>query len=234
MRLVRVIVGLVTAAIAGALAVVRVRRRCPRSTGSFTTRWFDPNRPASATRARPRSWPSTRPASPGAASGPGRRDLVAENLVERLHGFGATAVAFDVLFAEANRQEPAADGRFALSLARVPSVLGHGLLFDSIAAPPGCHLRPVELVERQRSKHPPHAGFFEVRGAICPLPVLAKAAGATGFINASPILTGGCGACHCWFGWVTGSIRGWPSRRSGACLAADRSCSTREATARWR
>jgi adenylate cyclase len=44
----------------------------------------------------------------------------------------------------------------------------------------------VDLVERQRGDHPPHAGFAEVRGAICPLPVLAEAAGATGFINAIP------------------------------------------------
>lgn len=116
---------------------------------------------------------------------PWSRDLIAQ-LVDRLHRLGATAIAFDMLFAEPDREDPAADTRLAAVLAQSPGVLGHGLLFDAVAAPPGCHLRPVELIERQRGDQPPHAYFFEVRGAICPLPVLAQAAGATGFINARP------------------------------------------------
>ena len=184
MRLVRIVIALLTAVTAGTLAIVR-----PAPLSSLDWLVYD---------ALVRSEP-VRERDPGTTAvvaideaslaqrgqWPWSRELVAD-LVDRVHGMGATAIAFDVLFAEADRQAPAADARLALSLARVPSVLGHGLLFDSIAAPPGCHLRPVELVERQRGDHPPHAGFFEVRGAICPLPVLATAAGATGFINATP------------------------------------------------
>jgi CHASE2 domain-containing sensor protein len=116
---------------------------------------------------------------------PWPRDMVAE-LIDRLHDMGATATAFDVLFAEPDRVQGTSDERLAASLARAPNVLGHGLLFDTVAAPPGCYLPPVKLVERQRGDASPHAGFFEARGAICPLPALATAAGATGFINAAP------------------------------------------------
>jgi adenylate cyclase len=184
MRLVRIIAGLVTAVTAAALAVVR-----PPPLPSLD--WLVYDALVRSGPARERDPGTTAVVAIDEASlaqrgqWPWSRDLVAD-LVDRFQGMGATAIAFDVLFAEADRQQPAADARLALSLARVASVLGHGLLFDSIAAPPGCHLRPVELVERQRGDHPPHAGFFEVRGAICPLPVLAKAAGATGFINATP------------------------------------------------
>ena len=116
---------------------------------------------------------------------PWPRDMVAE-LIDRLHDMGATATAFDVLFAEPDRVQGKSDERLAASLARAPNVLGHGLLFDTVAAPPGCYLPPVKLVERQRGDASPHAGFFEARGAVCPLPALATAAGATGFINAAP------------------------------------------------
>jgi CHASE2 domain-containing sensor protein len=116
---------------------------------------------------------------------PWSREVVAE-LLDRLHEMGATATAFDMLFAEADRIQPASDARLAASLARAPTVLGHGLLFDVVAAPPGCHLRPVELIERQLGDVPPHSRFFDARGAICPLPELAAAAGSTGFINAAP------------------------------------------------
>lgn len=116
---------------------------------------------------------------------PWSRDLVAD-LVDRLHQMGATTIAFDMLFAEPDREDRSADTRLAAALARAPAVLGHGLLFDAVAAPPGCHLRPVDLVERQRGDEPPHARFFEARGAICPLPILTEASGVTGFINAIP------------------------------------------------
>ncbi len=190
MRAVRLLVGLLTAGLAGLLAVLR-----PGPLPELDWLVYDalvrsesiPAQAAGPTLTAVVAIDETSLARYG--QWPWSRDLVAD-LVERLHTLGATTIAFDVLFAEPDRQEPAADARLAAALARSSSVLGHGLLFDAVASPPGCYLRPVELVERQRGELPPHARFFEVRGAICPLPELARAAGTTGFINATPDVDG--------------------------------------------
>ena len=190
MRVVRLLVGLLTAGLAGLLAVLR-----PGPLPALDWLVYDalvrsesvPAQAAGPTLTAVVAIDETSLTHYG--QWPWSRDLVAE-LVDRLHTLGATTIAFDVLFAEPDRLEPAADARLAAALARSSNVLGHGLLFDAVAAPPGCHLRPVELVERQRGELPPHARFFEVRGAICPLPELARAAGTTGFINATPDVDG--------------------------------------------
>lgn len=186
MRVARLIVGVLAASLAGTLAVAR-----PNPLPALDWLVYD-----ALVRTDPATSPPTGPLPAAVVAideqslvrhgqWPWSRDLIAA-LIERLHRMGATTIAFDMLFAEPDREAPSADTRLAAVLARSPAVLGHGLLFDAVAAPPGCHLRPVELVERQRGDRPPHAGFYEVRGAICPLPVLAQAAGATGFINAMP------------------------------------------------
>lgn len=116
---------------------------------------------------------------------PWPRDVVAE-LVDRLSTLGATVVAFDVLFAEPERLDAAGDARLAAAFARVPVVVGHGFTFEAPAPPTGCELHPADLAERQRGDQPPRAGLFEATGAICALPALASAAGASGFINVTP------------------------------------------------
>lgn len=186
MRAARLIVGLLAATLAGVLAIVR-----PSPLPGLDWLVYDALvRSDSAAPATSGPLPAAVVAIDEASLArhgqwPWSRDLIAA-LIERLDQMGAAVVAFDMLFAEPDREDPSADKRLAAVLTRSPAVLGHGLLFDAVAAPPGCHLLPVELVERQRGDQPPHAGFHEVRGAICPLPILAQAAGATGFINAMP------------------------------------------------
>lgn len=113
---------------------------------------------------------------------PWPRDIMA-TLVERLHQNGATAVALDVLFAETERHTGDGDARLAQALARHPSVVGHTIVFDPNATAEGCVLHPLALVERQRGAWPPSDGVLHGSGAICTLPALSRAAGASGFIN---------------------------------------------------
>jgi adenylate cyclase len=131
---------------------------------------------------------------------PWRRDLVA-TLIERLHQMGAAVVALDIVFAEADRDSPLlasvrdSDGRnrqtpddvLGSTLQRGGVVLGYGLTFDGGKHPPAaCELHPlgVALLEmREDTTEPP---YFRATGAVCNLPALARAAGASGFLNAAP------------------------------------------------
>jgi len=131
---------------------------------------------------------------------PWRRDLIGE-LVARLRDLGASVVALDVVFAEPDRYERSTASGEVRSNAGVPSgpdkafadalgggrvVLGYALTFDASAtASSGCVLHPVglALVEAREESGSP---FFRASGAICNLPSLARAAGASGFLNAAP------------------------------------------------
>jgi CHASE2 domain-containing sensor protein len=108
-------------------------------------------------------------------------------LVDRLQELGAAAIGLDMLLAEAERDARSGDAALAQSLARAPVVTGHAFVFDE---PPGaaedCVLHPLELVRRQRGGAPPDDGLFRATGGVCTLAELAAAAGASGFINASP------------------------------------------------
>jgi adenylate cyclase len=121
---------------------------------------------------------------------PWRRDVMAR-LTDKLHELGAAAIAFDIVFAEPDRHkpgflEPAPDAAFARALRRSRAVLGYAMTFGGGPVSPGaCALHPVSipLVQPQGSAEPP---VFRANGAICSLPELARAAGASGFLNATP------------------------------------------------
>ena len=135
---------------------------------------------------------------------PWRRDVIAR-LIARIRELGAATIALDVMFADPDRHErsiEAASGRppdgrssasgpgdaaFAEVLRAGRVVLGDALTFDGGGrAPNGCVLHPISLAIVQRADDRPEEPFFHASGAICSLPVLARAAGASGFLNAAP------------------------------------------------
>ncbi len=135
---------------------------------------------------------------------PWRRDLMGK-LVSRLRDLGASAIALDIVFAEPDRYEglvalahssggdtkATPDAALAESLRPGSVVLGYGLTFEVGArAPSGCVLHPVGLatLRAQEDAGQDETGepLFRATGAVCNLPALAHAAGASGFMNAAP------------------------------------------------
>ena len=127
---------------------------------------------------------------------PWRRDVVGE-LIARLRDLGAATIALDIIFAEADRFEVPASQRVAgretpddalsavLRGGRV--VLGYGLTFDAgTATRAPCVLHPLGLAIVQPREETGHAPYFHATGAVCSLPMLSAAAGASGFLNAAP------------------------------------------------
>jgi adenylate cyclase len=117
---------------------------------------------------------------------PWRRDVIAR-LVARLRDAGASVVALDIMFAERDRTDENADVVFAETLREGRVVLGYGLTFES--APAGsreCVLHPFSVAVVQRGGDADASPFFRATGAVCTIPVLANAAGASGFLNAAP------------------------------------------------
>jgi adenylate cyclase len=113
---------------------------------------------------------------------PWRRDVVGR-MIARLREMGAAAIALDVMFAEPDRAP--ADAEFASDLHDGRVVLGYALTFGEGGAA-GCVLHPIGLAIAQRAEEAADAPFFRAAGAICSLPLLAQAAGASGFLNATP------------------------------------------------
>jgi adenylate cyclase len=121
---------------------------------------------------------------------PWRRDVMAR-LTTQLHELGAAAIAFDIVFAESDRHQPgtaeaAPDAAFADALRASKTVLGYAMTFTGTAShPPPCVLHPLSLpiVQPRGGGETP---VFRANGAICSLPELARAAGASGFLNATP------------------------------------------------
>jgi HD-GYP domain-containing protein (c-di-GMP phosphodiesterase class II) len=121
---------------------------------------------------------------------PWRRDVVGR-MIARVRESGAAAIALDVMFAEPDRHDESAEARgdiaFARDLREGRVVLGYAMTFDgSGRASSDCVLHPVGLTIAQRSDETAEAPFFRASGAICSLPALAQAAGASGFLNATP------------------------------------------------
>src|SRR5262249_5349325 len=131
----------------------------------------------------------------------------------RLREMGASTVAFDVMFPEADRHPQSvdaarggrsADGPSSSSTASAPLdatladalrdgrvVLGYALTFDASGRGlNGCVLHPIGLAVVQGRDEHGDAPFFRASGAVCSLPALARAAGASGFMNASTDLDG--------------------------------------------
>ena len=123
---------------------------------------------------------------------PWRRDVLG-TLVSRVRSLGASAVAVDVLLAEAERTDggnSSTDPQLAEMLRGGGVVLGFALTFDHAdGPPPSCLQQPLGLAIASRGSEeedPFFNPFFHATGAICSLPVLAQAAGASGFLNAAP------------------------------------------------
>ena len=125
---------------------------------------------------------------------PWRRDVVGQ-LISRLRDAGAAVVAIDIVFAEPDRyaiigagpEAEAPDDAFARALRGSPVVLGYGLHFDpAVAAKRPCVLHPAPLAVVLPPDAPALPPMFHATAAVCNLPVLAEAAGRTGFLNAAP------------------------------------------------
>jgi len=123
---------------------------------------------------------------------PWPRDLVGR-LIGRLRDMGAATVALDIIFAEADRYgtaegtAAAPDEVMAETLRDGRVILGYGLTFDpGTPSIGGCVLHPIGLPILHTGEETSDAPFFRATGAVCSLPKLARAAGASGFLNAAP------------------------------------------------
>jgi adenylate cyclase len=128
---------------------------------------------------------------------PWRRDVVGR-LVTSVRDAGASAIALDVVFAEADRRGPGAesgadtvsdtttDQALARALHETGAVLGYGLVFDPGGAPISrCAQHPLPLAVVRPGGHDAEP-YFNATGAVCNLPVLTQAATRSGFLNAAP------------------------------------------------
>jgi adenylate cyclase len=122
---------------------------------------------------------------------PWRRDVIGA-LIARLRDLGASTVALDIVFAESDRYEGAGagtstDAALAETLRAGRVVLGYALTFDDTRnGPSKCAQHPLALAIIRPSDEQGHDPFFRATGAICSLPILTQAAGASGFLNAAP------------------------------------------------
>jgi signal transduction histidine kinase len=137
---------------------------------------------------------------------PWRRDLIGR-MVARLREMGAASVALDVVFPEADRHggpvevpqfdeggradrlhaSAASDAALADVLRNAAGhvVLGYAFTFERAAGDPGpCVLHPIGLARIDRPQAEDQFLLARASGAICSLPVLSRAAGASGFLNA--------------------------------------------------
>jgi CHASE2 domain-containing sensor protein len=118
---------------------------------------------------------------------PWRRDVIGE-LVRRLRDLGAATIALDIVFAEPERSEGSGsspDIALAETLKGGGVLLGYAMTFDGKASAADCALRPLGLavLRHDDSDNEP---YFRSTGSICNLPVLARAAAGSGFMNAAP------------------------------------------------
>ena len=136
---------------------------------------------------------------------PWRRDVVG-TLIERLRSLGARSIALDIIFSEPDRDAATggtavlerltdgADGALSTADAALGEVLRGGRVVVGYAftfGEPGsgaqrCVLHALPLTVVQPAGVAGDAPFFSATDAICTLPPLAQAAGASGFLNAAP------------------------------------------------
>ena len=131
---------------------------------------------------------------------PWPRDLIGR-LIGRLRNMGTSIIALDMIFAEPDRYDrltgsdkrsmaeaqPTADDQLAKALREGRVVLGYALTFDGAAGTRGgCVLHPLGLAMLEPAEDTDDTPFFRASGAVCSLPKLAQAAGASGFLNAAP------------------------------------------------
>jgi adenylate cyclase len=112
---------------------------------------------------------------------------------------GAATVALDMVFAEPDRYgDPGAadpkegarhpfDEALAAMLREGRVVLGYAMRFDEAASGGSrCVLHPVAPALLHEGDETDPALYFHATGAVCNLPMLAQAAGSSGFMNAAP------------------------------------------------
>ena len=130
---------------------------------------------------------------------PWRRDLIGR-LIARVRDMGAAVVALDMVFAEPDRYgDPGAgdqasgsgahafDEALAATLREGGVVLGYAMRFDAAAADENaCMLHPVSPAIIQVGEDTGDTPYFHATAAVCNLPTLAQAAGASGYMNAAP------------------------------------------------
>lgn len=119
---------------------------------------------------------------------PWRRDVVGQ-LVDRLRGLGAAVVALDIIFAEPDRFSSVGgadpDGELAVALGGGKVILGYAMMFDGPERGK-CVLHPASVALLHPEEDGGDPPLFDATGAICSLPILAKGAGVSGFLNAAP------------------------------------------------
>jgi CHASE2 domain-containing sensor protein len=120
---------------------------------------------------------------------PWRRDVIGR-LVSMIRARGAATVALDIIFAEPDRYESSGtstDQALAQTLGEGGVVLGYALTFDSPSSQTSpCVQHPLGLAIIRRGDDHLEDPIFQATGVICSLPLLAQAAGASGFLNAAP------------------------------------------------
>ncbi len=124
---------------------------------------------------------------------PWSRDVIAQ-LVTGLRDLGARVIALDVVFPETDRferadpQRPAGtDAALADALRQGHVVVGYAFTFNGAKAPTSdCVLHPLTLPVLQSGGTSIDVPAFHATGAVCTLPILARAADGSGFLNAVP------------------------------------------------
>ena len=119
---------------------------------------------------------------------PWRRDRIGQ-LVSEIRALGAAAVALDIIFAEPDRYSSAVtspDDFLADVLRQGHVVLGYGMMFERSETQRRCVHHPIALAVLGGTDNPWEKPYFEAADSICSLPMLADAAGRSGFLNAAP------------------------------------------------
>jgi adenylate cyclase len=124
---------------------------------------------------------------------PWRRDLIAR-LIGNLRDLGASIVALDIVFAESDRYGEGGDDPddvLANALHKGQVVLGYALTFDDPRElRRECVHHPLGLAIIQGADEDSDEPYFRASASVCNLPNLARAAGASGYMNAVPDVDG--------------------------------------------
>ena len=120
---------------------------------------------------------------------PWRRDVIG-TLIARLRDLGAATIALDIIFAESDRYKGtgvSADQALADTLRAGGVALGYALTFGAASdQSTACVQHPLGIALIDAGEEHADEAFFQATGAVCSLPMLAQAAGASGFLNAAP------------------------------------------------
>ena len=120
---------------------------------------------------------------------PWRRDVIG-TLITRLRDLGVPMIALDIMFAESDRSNGtgvSADQTLADTLRPGGVALGYALTFGpSSEHSNACVQHPLGIALIRRDDDHADEPFFQATGAVCSLPMLSQAAGASGFLNVAP------------------------------------------------